>query len=535
MHEFPSMSSREKHQHQILSENPATLEENDETPETSREEVERAVEEARRAQVEWGERSVEERLNVLKEFKHNLIENRREIARTVNSEVGKPFGEAIVVDIIPVVDAVDFVAREGPRIVEHEIEINNLMMMDRTSKAVREPLGVIGIISPWNYPFGIPASQIVYGLFAGNAVVLKPAEQTTLTGLKIKEMFDGTGLPDDVLKVVPGRGNVTGDALVNSSIDQMTFTGSETVGDMVHSQCAPRGIPTTLELGGSDPAVVLEDANLELTTDGVVWSRFTNCGQTCAAAKRLYVHNSIFEDVRDEIVRKVEALRVGDGADDGVDVGPLISEEALEKIHRQVTESVEMGATVVTGGEPLDGDLDGHFYEPTVLEDVTHDMPVVREETFGPVLPIMGFEDEDEAVELANDSRYGLSASVWTRDVDRGEGIARRLEAGTVTINDHTHTYGLNETPWGGCKQSGHGRTHGKWGIEEVTRLKHIHRGSGDTVPASTRMRPIWWFPYPDDYAEKMGDGIEFLYGKGVKKIKKAPQVVRNLLNQDTF
>ncbi|MCX2819209.1 aldehyde dehydrogenase family protein [Haladaptatus sp. F3-133] len=515
----------------VVSVNPATGDVNEEVVATTPEEVDEAVEAAREAQRSWEARSVNDRLRVLDVFQNHLIRRRDEVARTIAAETGKPVGEGLVTDLIPVIDAVRFLKKRGPEVMETGLDLDNIMVMDRKSKIVREPLGVLGMVTPWNYPFGIPGSQVVYALFAGNAVVLKPARETTLTGLKIEEILNDAGLPDDLLHVVPGGGSTVGQAIVESDIDQMTFTGSNAVGEMIQERCQERGVPTTMELGGSDPAVVLEDANIDKATSGIVWSRFMNCGQTCAAVKRAYAHDSVFDEFRDEIVRKVDKLRVGNGAEENVDVGPLIDEGAVDELAQQVDDSVEMGAEVLTGGERLD--REGSFYAPTVLGNVTHEMPVVREETFGPVIPVMGFEDISEGIEKANDTRFGLTASVWTRDTDRGERVAREIDAGTVVVNDHGYTYGINETPWGGYKDSGHGRTHGVWGIEEVTRMKHINKGSADTVPRSLRPETTWWFPYSDDYLETMGDGIEFLYGNSVvRRARKAPKMLKELIGK---
>jgi succinate-semialdehyde dehydrogenase/glutarate-semialdehyde dehydrogenase len=523
--------SEAKEKETVTSVNPASGKVNEEIEATTPEEVDEAVERARQAQQSWAARDVKDRLRVLEVFQDHLIRRRDEVARTISSETGKPVGEGLVTDLIPVIDAVRFLRKRGPEVLETRLDLDNIMVMDRKSKIVREPVGVLGMITPWNYPFGIPGSQVVYALFAGNAVVLKPARETTLTGLKIQEILEDAGLPEGLLHVVPGGGSTVGQALVESDIDQMTFTGSNAVGEMIEETCSTRGVPTTMELGGSDPAVVLEDANLDKATSGIIWSRYMNCGQTCAAVKRAYAHEDVFDEFRDEIVRKVKKLRVGNGAEENVDVGPLISDDAVDELERQVEESVEMGAEVLAGGERLD--REGSFYAPTVLGNVTHDMPVVREETFGPVLPVMSFEDVNEAVEKANDTRFGLTASVWTHDTDRGERVARRIEAGTVVVNDHGYTYGINETPWGGFKDSGHGRTHGVWGIEEVTRMKHINKGSADTVPRSLRPETTWWFPYSEDYLETMGDGIEFLYGNSiVKRASKAPGMLKELFGR---
>lgn len=517
----------------IVSRNPATLEVNDVVREVSPEGVQEAVRDARRAQEVWGGRTPEQRLLVLNDFRKLLIERKDEVAETVSRETGKPSGEAIAAEIAPVLDALKYVDERGREVIEEDIPLGNALFMDRRSKVVREPVGVVGIITPWNYPFSIPGSQVVSALYAGNSVVLKPAEQTPLSAELIREMLLEAGLPENALKLVHGRGGVTGQALVESGVDHISFTGSTDVGLEIQESCSSRRMPTCLELGGSDPAIVLDDADLDLTADGIVWARFTNAGQTCTAVKRVYADESIEPELTRKIIDRVEDLRVGYG-DVEYEVGPLISEDAVERIHSQVERSREMGAEVLLGGERFD-DLPGHFYKPTVLTNVKHDMPVVREETFGPVLPIISVEDQKSAVEMANDTEYGLTASVWTIDVERGEEVAEKIDAGTVTINDHAYTYALNATPWGGYKNSGEGRSHGRWGLEEVTQPKHLHTAQGTTPPRGVRLRDPWWFPYREDLGGMMGDTLNVIYGTStVSRLRKAPRMVSKLVrNRD--
>lgn len=518
----------------IDSRNPATLETVGTVEVASPSDVDDAVERAREAQPGWEARSLEERGDVLGRFNELLLDRKDHLTEVVARETGKPPAEAVAADIFPVVDAVRWVRSEGPDVLEERLSLSNPMLMDRSSRILREPLGVVGLVTPWNYPLAIPGSQLVYVLYAGNAAVLKPSEMTPLVADALAELLHEAGLPGDVLQVVHGEGVPTGEALVESDVDQVTFTGSVAVGDQVAEACNRRGVPYCLELGGSDPAVVLDDANLDLTADGITWARFTNAGQTCAAVKRVLAHEDVADDLTEAIVSRTRRLRVGDGLREDVDVGPVISEGALEAIAGMVDESVEMGATVEVGGERLD--RDGHFYAPTVLTDVTRDMPVMQDETFGPVLPIVPAATVDEAVEAANDTEYGLTASVWTRNLDRGQAIARRLEAGTVTVNDHTYTYAANETPWGGAKRSGKGHTHGVWGLQEVTTLKHVNVASAETFPRSMRTRNLWWFPYDEDHQETMSRGLDVLYGDGVASRARAlPKVLRKVLGKGSL
>lgn len=514
----------------IVSKNPATLEVNEEIETTSPEEVEDIVETARKGYSKWKNKPVEERIGILGNFRELLLEKRQEVASVISSETGKPKGEAILAEIPPVLDAIRFVEKNGKDLLEENISLGYLDLLNRKSKITREPVGIVGLITPWNYPFGIPGSEVITSLFAGNSIVLKPAEQTTLTAIKMDELLKEAGVPDDVLHIIPGWGDITGQALVESNIDHISFTGSTKVGKSIQKTAYSNHITTHLELGGSDPAIVLPDADLELAADGIVWARFTNAGQTCAAVKRVFVMEEIEKEFKNLAMEKVEELRIGYGSGKTFDMGPLIGEDGLEKIKTQIQKSVDMGAEILIGGEKVEG-MDGYFFKPTVLTNVTRDMPVMNEETFGPVLPIMTVNDEEKAVKMANDTRYGLTGSVWTRNVEHGEQLAQKINAGTVTINEHAYTYGLNATPWGGMKDSGTGRSHGKWGIEEVTRTKHVHAAKGEKIPSGERIRDPWWFPYSDDFEEVIGEGLEVLYGGGIKgKIKNIFLLIRKFM-----
>jgi acyl-CoA reductase-like NAD-dependent aldehyde dehydrogenase len=393
---------------------------------------------------------------------------------------------------------------------------------------VREPYGVIGIVSPWNYPFSIPATETLAALVAGNAVVLKPSELTPLVALELAALLHAAGVPKDVFQVVIGDG-ATGATLLQSSadapgIDKLVFTGSVATGKRIAALAAERLLPVVLELGGKDPMIVLGDADIDVASSAAVWGAFVNAGQACLSVERCYVHRSLYEKFLRACVEKTQKLRVGDGMNPETDVGPMIHERQLRIVETHVEDAQARGARVLEGGSRLP-DLGPNFYSPTVLADVSHEMRIMREETFGPVLPVMAFDDDDEAVRLTNDSDFGLAASVWTRDSARGERLARRIQAGTVMVNDVISCFGISEAPHGGWKASGVGRTHGRFGLEEMVRVKYLDI---DRMPG---MKKVWWYGYGARFARQMEGFLDFQFardaGKKLRGLIRAAGVMR--------
>jgi succinate-semialdehyde dehydrogenase/glutarate-semialdehyde dehydrogenase len=509
----------------VVSRNPATGAVVAEVPEADAAAVERAVADARAAQPAWADRPVAERLAVLNRFRDLLLDRRAAVVATVREETARPRTDVVAADVAPTLDTVEYLDRRGAAVLEESVPTDRPIAVG-DSRVVREPLGVVAAVAPWNLPLAIPATQVLPALFAGNAVVLKPAEQTPATADALADLLADAGLPADVFQVVHGRGSVTGQALTAAAVDQVSFTGSSAVGTTVAETCGARGIPTCIEGGGSDPAVVLPDADLDHAADAITWARFAVAGQTCGAVKRVYAHRAVVDALRERLLDRVAALSVG--ADGDHDVGPLIEAAAVDRLHDQVRRSVEMGAEVLVGGEPLD--REGHFYPPTVLTNVTPEMPVMRAETFGPVLPVAAVDDVEAAVTRANDTRYGLNASVWTRDVERGERVARRLQAGTVLVNEHLYTFGLTDTPWGGPGDSGGDRAHGRWSLEHVTREQHVHVTPGERG-LRRGVEDLWWFPYEARTAAALDRAMDLLYRRGIgDRLRAAPRVLREVL-----
>lgn len=511
---------------EIISRDPASSEELGRAMIASAAEVTAAVGRAREAQEQWAALSFRERGTVVMRARQIILAEMDEIARLISRECGKPVAEALSMELAPTLDLMQYFARRTKRLLRpQKIDIGQYGLLGRSSKIIYRPLGVVGIISPWNFPWAIPLGEVVMALMAGNAVVLKPSELTTLTGLKIGEVFKRASLPDGLLEVVAGDGQ-TGAALVEAGVDKIMFTGSVETGKRVGEAAARQLIPAVLELGGKDPMIVLEDADVEVAASAAVWGAFCNSGQACASVERCYVHESIAPQFIERVVKQTRALKQAAGTNEDVDIGSMSSERQLQIVAGHVEAALAQGARALTGGRRAP-DLAGPFYEPTVLADVTQEMTVMREETFGPVLPLMTFKTEEEAIRLANDSQFGLTASVWTKDTRRGKRIAARIEAGTVMVNEVLYTHGVAQTPWGGMKQSGLGRTHGRLGLLELVAPQHLH------VNRISFIRDLWWFKYTPQAATLFrGFARRFASGSVLQTSLLVPQMIRRLFSK---
>ena len=506
---------------QIVSFNPATNEIVGRVANNDRAAVFAAVENARFAQKDWRKLNFNERAKFVLTAREILLDEMESVAKLISAEMGKPVAEAIAMEIAPVLDLMQYFARNTAKLLKPEaVDVGLVKWFGRASKIVYQPIGVVGIISPWNYPLAIPLGETVMALMAGNAVVLKPSELTPLVGLKIGEIFKD--LPANVLQVVTGDGR-TGAALVEADVSKIMFTGSVETGKRIAAAAAKNLTPVVLELGGKDPMIVLQDANLEVAANAAVWGAFANSGQTCASVERLYVHESIAQKFTEKIVELTKNLRQNQPDADDCEIGAMSSERQLQTVENHVEDAINNGARILTGGK-RNQNFDGAFYEPTVLTDVDHSFKAVREETFGPTLPIMTFTTDAEAIELANDSDFGLTASVWTRDIKRGRKIAHQIEAGTVTVNEVLYTHGIAQTPWGGVKKSGYGRTHGRLGLLELVTPQHIH------INRLTFVSSLWWFDYSGDAAKLFrGFAKHFATGSLFHTTKLLPQMLKRL------
>jgi succinate-semialdehyde dehydrogenase/glutarate-semialdehyde dehydrogenase len=438
-----------------------------------------------------------------------------EVIRTIHRDTGKLPIEALAGELLPAVMALDYYQKKGKRfLAPHRIRGGSPLMFNKKSYMSYKPYGVVGIISPWNYPFAIPFSEVIMALLAGNAVVLKTASLTLNVGRLLVEMFRAAKLPEGLFNYVELPGTVAGPVFIGSpgtairvavpGVDKLFFTGSTAVGRELMALAAPRLLPLVLELGGADAAIVLEDADLDRAAVGLVWAAFSNAGQSCAGVQRIIVRREVYAAFLENFCSRVKSLI------NGIDLGPMISLEQKQAVRRQIEICLARGAKIAAKSS-------GAFFQDTklyapalVLTDVKPDMPVIKEEIFGPVVAVISAADDAEALAIANNSSYGLSASVWSRNHRRSKTLAARINAGAVMINDHLMSHGLAETPWGGFGDSGLGKTHGYAGFMEMVKAQVL---VDDTLPGVKRN--LFWHPYSDKVYRGLQAIIKFISGPG--------------------
>jgi succinate-semialdehyde dehydrogenase/glutarate-semialdehyde dehydrogenase len=498
---------------QLESFNPATGELLGSVPTLAPAKVQDVVDDVAEVQPFWAQLSLEDRGRYMRRAADVLLDEMDELARLLTSEQGKPIVESYTMELLPTVDALRWVAGAGPDILADErVPFPQAFLKTKRARFAYEPLGVVGVIGPWNYPWSIPFGEVAIALMAGNGVVLKPASLTPLLGERIRMVFEKAGLPEGLVRTVHGGGRI-GDALVKSTASKIFFTGSVEVGRKVGVEAAKRMKGTVLELGGKDPQIVCADADLANAVSGAVWGGFANAGQTCSGIERVYVVEDVADRFIEGVVRETDRLTVGDPTEWTTEIGPMVSAEQAELVTELVDDAIANGAERLTGGPQKVPGMSGSFIAPTVLVGVNHEMRIMREEVFGPVLPIMTVPDEEEALRLANDSRFGLGASVWTKDRAKGERIARRIESGMVWVNDHSYSHGACQCSWGGVKDSGLGRSHSKFGFYECVEVKLITWEPGWT-------RDPWWHPYDRDLGQAFRSSAQLLYGRNGKRME---------------
>ena len=464
---------------------------------------------ARIAQNEWKKVSIRKRCAKLRILCERIMISRNELADAVVLESGKPRVEALFADIFVALDSAKYWSKNAASVLRTQrVPHHSIAAKAKSGYLVYEPLGVIAIISSWNYPIAIPVSQIIPAVAAGNAVVCKTSDFTPQCGALIEKLFLDAGFPKNLVTIVQGGAEV-GQALIEAAPDKVLFTGSVATGRRVAEACAKKLIPSVLELGGKDAMIVLADADLDIAASAAVWGSYTNCGQVCLSVERLFVEESVAESFAALCVAKTKKLRLGPGSDPNTDVGPLIRPQHVQRMGELIRDAVSRGARILCGGNPRP-DLGPNFFEPTVIVGVDSTMKLFQEETFGPILAIESVSEAETGVARANDSPFALAASVWTGDARRGEAIARRLRAGAVMVNDAISYFAISEAPHGGCGASGWGRTHGKAGLLEMVQTKYI---DVDRLP---RREKPWWYRYGVDLERAADAFLRFELSAGI-------------------
>ncbi len=465
---------------------------------------------ARIAQSEWEKTSISYRKKKILKIRSYITQNADEISEVIAKDNGKTLVDALATEVVPAAMAVSYYCKKAKSFLKNKsLGMGNIALINKRSYIHRVPFGVVGIISPWNYPFAIPFSEVIMALLAGNAVILKTATQTQLVGKILEKVIADAELPEGLFQFINLPGKIAGDAFLEEGIDKLFFTGSVPVGKYLMKKASDTLTPVSLELGGNDPMIVCHDADIYRAAKGAVWAGFQNAGQSCGGVERIYVHKDIYNEFLVELKKQTEALKVGNNLDLETDIGCLTTSKQKQTVIDHINDALEKGATIYANST-ANVPENSNYLAPAVLTNVNHKMLVMKDETFGPVVGVMPFNTYEEALQLANDSYLGLTGSVWSKNSSRAKSLAEQIKAGAIMINDHLMSHGLAETPWGGFKESSIGRSHGAIGFDEMTQPQVI---VNDVMPFVHKN--MWWHPFNKSIYNGLTGLIDFLYGKG--------------------
>jgi succinate-semialdehyde dehydrogenase/glutarate-semialdehyde dehydrogenase len=470
------------------------------------------IEKSRSAQQFWSALGISERCAIIKNAREHILDHIDEIAALISEENGKPLNEAIIHDILPVLELMTYFSGRATRLLKKK-NIPMRLMLHRKSHIEYWPMGVIAVISPWNFPFSIPFGEIVLALLAGNSVILKPSEYTERTGLKIQEIMEHSGLPSNVLTVVTG-GPEHGHALVTGQVNKIFFTGSVATGKKVMAAASNSLTPVILELGGKDAMIVMPDADIDYATSAALWGAFANSGQVCASIERIIVHETIHDRFVEMLTNKINMLS---RSETSKNLGRITMPKQLEVYNEHIEEARRTKGIKIHGGQIF---KDQQRMDPTIVyaesgednETALESLRVYREETFGPIVAVTKYRTIQQAIDKTNDSQYGLLASIIGKDLAVAQQMASRLQVGSVLINEVIYTHGLPETPWGGVKNTGFGVVHSDDGLLEFVHKRHVH---SERIPGF-RIKSPWWFPYSEKQLSAFKNMLECLYRRSL-------------------
>ncbi|RPI03821.1 MAG: aldehyde dehydrogenase [Calditrichaeota bacterium] len=483
------MQTFPKYPEPLISICPSTEQELGRIDSMKQSDIDLALANARNSLDAWSRTDIKKRQKMMSSLLQAVLAEKESIAELIAREQGKPVVEAMMSEVFAALGILKDLGRNARRYLK-PVKMNHEQLLFAHKKGYYrfEPHGVIVVISPWNYPFSVPFPEIAAALVSGNTVVFKPAPAAVFIGKKIDELFKAADFPVGVLNTIFIHDIDAPYLTSHKAVDKIIFTGSTPVGSAVMCSASKQITPIVLELGGKDPAIISADANLDHAAHGVVWGSLFNAGQVCASIERVYVERSIADQFIAKCLQEIKTLVVGDPLDPTTQVGPMSTLAQLVKVQAQIDDAVKRGARLLCGGRRLD--RCGYYMPPTLLSNVDHSMSIMTEETFGPVIPIMTVDSLDDAIHLANDSMYGLSAYLWTTSKKTAARFAAELKVGTVMINDGTSSWGEPNAPWGGTKKSGIGRTRSRFGLQELVQVKFV------SLDWSRKKRNLWWYPY---------------------------------------
>jgi acyl-CoA reductase-like NAD-dependent aldehyde dehydrogenase len=510
---------------EIVMVNPATGEELGVKKTWSTQHILDAYEKAREKSLTFRKTTIEQRMEEIRKIKRYIVDHMESIVEGLSADLGKTKSEALLMEIFPVLDCIKYYERNAASILSDKKIKTPIALMGKKSYVFYEPLGTVLIIAPWNAPFTLSLVPIVSAVLAGNTVIYKPSEIATYSGMLMEKIFKESGFEPGVVTFVYGKGSEISDTLIEGKPDKIFFTGSTTTGKVILEKAAKYLIPAELELGGKDPMIVFEDANFERAVNAAIWGSLFNCGQVCVSLERIYVQESVYDEFVKRVVENVKNIKQGWDTKGEFDIGCMASEDQIKIVEDHLSDAVKKGAKILSGGKRKGKTL---FFEPTVIVDVNHSMKIMREETFGPVICMMKFTDEAEVVRLANDSMYGLNASVWTKDRDKAIQVSRAIITGGVSINNALMVQANFNLPYGGVKQSGIGRYHGPYGLYTFSNIKAV------IIEKGKKPKDINWYPFRADKYERFLTTFKSLFSeKTTAKLKGLPSMMKLMRSKE--